>query len=236
MIRIGCAGWSIASRDAALFDGGNSMLARYATRFDAVEINSSFYRPHRAATYARWAASVPADFRFSIKLPKAVTHEARLAGCGGALDTFFDAAGALGDRLDCVLVQLPPSLAFDARIASTFFAMLSRRWLGRVACEPRHPTWLSSAAEALLAGHRVARVAADPARHGIDAQPGGCKRFAYWRWHGSPEIYFSDYGADALDAIAAAVRAGPADAWVIFDNTAAGHAVPNAAALQPRLA
>ena len=235
MIRIGCAGWSIASRDAALFDAGDSLLARYATRFDAVEINSSFYKPHRATTYARWADSVPAGFRFSIKLPRTITHEARLSGCGAALDAFLEAAGGLGDKLDCVLVQLPPSLAFDARTAATFFAMLARRWPGRVACEARHASWLTPQADALLARHHVARVAADPARHGNDAQPGGSARFGYWRWHGRPKIYYSDYDAEALDAIAVAVRAGPADAWVVFDNTATGHAIPNAAALQMRL-
>ncbi|MDR6992136.1 DUF72 domain-containing protein [Luteimonas sp. 3794] len=236
MRRIGCAGWSIASRDAALLGSGDSMLARYATRFDAVEINSSFYRPHRASTYARWADSVPTGFRFSVKLPRAITHDARLLRCGPALDTFFDAAGALGKRLGCVLVQLPPSLAFDARTAATFFAMLGRRWPGRTACEARHASWLTPAADALLARHGVARVAADPPRHSGDARPGGADAFAYWRWHGAPKIYYSDYPPAALDAIAEAVRAGPADAWVIFDNTAAGHAVPNAAALQARLA
>lgn len=232
MIRIGCAGWSIASRDAALFGTGDSMLARYATRFDAVEINSSFYRPHRATTYARWADSVPAGFRFSVKLPKTVTHEARLRGCGATLDDFFAAAGGLGDKLDCVLVQLPPSLAFDARIAATFFAMLARRWSGRVACEARHASWLEPRADALLARHHIARVAADPARHLRDAQPGGSARFAYWRLHGHPKIYYSDYDAEALARIAADVRAGPGHAWIVFDNTAAGHAIPNAAALQ----
>ena len=90
-------------------------------------------------------------------------------------------------------------------------------------------------ADALLARHHIARVAADPARHVGDAQPGGSARFAYWRWHGAPRIYYSDYNAEALDTIATAVRAGPADAWVVFDNTAAGFAIPNAAALQARL-
>ena len=65
-IRIGCAGWSVLSRHRALFGTEGSHLARYATRFDAVEINSSFYRPHRRATYERWAASVPDAFRFSL--------------------------------------------------------------------------------------------------------------------------------------------------------------------------
>ena len=76
-IRVGCAGWSIPREHADRFPEEGSHLARYAGRFPAVEINSSFYKPHRPATYARWAASVPADFRFSVKVPKLATHERR---------------------------------------------------------------------------------------------------------------------------------------------------------------
>jgi hypothetical protein len=61
---VGTAGWSLPSRHAADFPTTGSHLERYATRFDVVEINSSFYRPHRLVTYDRWAASVPDDFRF----------------------------------------------------------------------------------------------------------------------------------------------------------------------------
>src|SRR5687768_14648643 len=109
-IRIGCAGWSIASRQAALFGDGTSHLARYATRFDVVEINSSFHRPHRQQTYARWAESVPRHFRFSVKLPRVITHDARLHGVGDALTRFADEIAGLGAKLGGVLVQLPPSL------------------------------------------------------------------------------------------------------------------------------
>src|SRR5688500_19463080 len=116
-VRVGCAGWSIPSRHAQLFGEGDSHLARYATRFDVTEINSTFHRPHRAGTFERWASSVPARFRFSVKLPKTITHEARLHGAGDALTAFFDAVAGLGPKLGGVLVQLPPSLAFDARLA-----------------------------------------------------------------------------------------------------------------------
>src|SRR5690348_575123 len=93
--RVGIAGWSLRREHQPLFDEGASHLARYATRFDAVEINSSFYRRHRAATYARWAASVPQTFRFSVKVPKAITHAARLADPAAALDEFISDVGAL---------------------------------------------------------------------------------------------------------------------------------------------
>lgn len=238
-IRVGCAGWSIPAAHRALFGGGGSVLARYATRFDLVEINSSFYRPHRRATYARWASEVPGDFRFAVKVPRAITHDARLRGAGPLLDAFLEECDGLGDKLGCLLVQLPPSLAFDARAASTFFALLRRRWNGCAACEPRHASWFSTRADALLRRHRIARVAADPALHSGGDAPAGDAAFAYWRWHGAPDVYYSAYADDDLrrrarDVSAVAADSGT-DAFVVFDNTARGHAVPNAAIFQAAL-
>src|SRR5690349_23923685 len=116
-VRVGTAGWSIPARFADAFPGTGSHLERYARRFDAAEINSSFYRPHRPETYARWAASVPDGFRFAVKVPREVTHRRRLAGAADVLDRFLGEAGALGEKLGPLLVQLPPSLAFDAATA-----------------------------------------------------------------------------------------------------------------------
>ena len=241
-VRPGCAGWSIPSRHAHLFGEGDSHLARYATRFDVVEINSTFHRPHQARTFERWAASVPRQFRFSAKLPRWITHDARLHGTGDPLTAFFDAIAGLGPKLGGVLVQLPPSLAFDARVADRFFAMLRRRCRARVACEPRHPSWFTADAEAVLVRHAVARVAADPARLAAAAMPGGARtaaRWRYWRWHGSPRMYYSAYDEAALRPLAQALveAAGSrAPAWCIFDNTARGHAMADAARLQALLA
>lgn len=237
-VRIGCAGWSIPSRHAALFGEGDSHLARYATRFDVAEINSTFYRPHQPQTFERWAASVPSRFRFSAKMPGAITHEAALQGVGDALSAFFDALAGLGPKLGGVLVQLPPSLAFDARVAERFFAMLRRRSTTCVACEPRHASWFTPAADAVLVRHAIARAAADPARLPAAAQAGGAgvaARWSYWRWHGSPRIYYSSYDDASLQALAGELLlAGTAraPAWCILDNTAHGHAMDDAARLQ----
>lgn len=235
IVRTGTAGWSIASAHRHLAGTGASGLERYATLFDAVEINSSFYRPHRRETYVRWADSVPAHFRFSVKLPRTITHEYALRGALPLVDGFLAQAGALGERLGCLLVQLPPSLAFDARVAGTFFAGLRRRWDGGVACEPRHASWFEARVDALWQRHRIARAAADPARQPGAAVPGGEASLRYWRWHGTPRIYYSAYDDDAIAALAGRVRASLApggEAWVVFDNTAHGHATPNAAAFQ----
>lgn len=95
-VRCGCAGWSISAADRAQVGQGASVLQRYATRVDAVEINSSFYRPHRASTCAHWADSVPEDVRFSVKLPHSISHDTRLHGTGPLLDAFLAQVGALG--------------------------------------------------------------------------------------------------------------------------------------------
>jgi len=237
-IRIGCAGWSVLSRHRALVGTEGSHLARYAARFDAVEINSSFYRPHAATTYARWASQVPGDFRFSVKLPKAITHEAVLRRCGPRLTQFADEVAGLGRRLGGVLVQLPPSLVFDARVANAFFAMVRRRFACAVACEPRHPSWFQPAVDSVWRRYAIARVAADPARVPEAGQPGGAGRWTYFRWHGSPRMSYDAYDDARLQALATAVRAAVRArraAWVIFDNTAAGHALANAARLQAML-
>jgi uncharacterized protein YecE (DUF72 family) len=221
---IGTAGWSLPKEHRERFGAGGSILARYATRLNAVEINSSFYRPHKPSTYARWAATVPADFRFAVKVPKTITHEKRLKEAEALLDTFLSECTALGRKLGPLLVQLPPSLKFDPR--TSFFAALRKRFEGAVVCEPRHTTWFTPEAEALLRAHRISRVAADPAPMPQAAEPFG--DIAYFRWHGSPRMYYSDYDDAALRALKKRL---PRDAWVIFDNTALGHATANALAL-----
>ena len=237
-VQVGCAGWSIPGRYRDAFGAGESALQRYATRFTVTEINSSFYRPHQPATYARWADAVPAHFRFSVKMPRQISHESRLQGVGPALDRFLGDAGHLGERLGGLLLQLPPSLAFDARSASTFFAMLRRRTQTPVACEARHASWFTAPAQAVLVRHGISGVATDPPRAGVDAVPSGTPAWPYWRWHGSPRIYYSEYPDEALQELARAVAAhGPPTGrtWVIFDNTAHGFAVNDALRLQALL-
>ena len=234
-LMIGTAGWTVPRDVASHFPEERSALERYAARFRCAEINSSFHRSHRPETWARWAASVPADFRFAAKLAKTVTHQARLVGCEAALAASIAEMRQLGAKLAVVLVQLPPSLAFDADVAGAFFAALRGEWDGAVALEPRHPSWLAEEADALLVAARVARVAADPARaEGLEA-PGGWRGLTYCRLHGSPVVYRSAYGEARLASYAALLRAETAagrQAWCIFDNTASSAATADALTLQ----
>jgi uncharacterized protein YecE (DUF72 family) len=230
-LRIGTAAWALPRNVRDRFPAGASNLERYAGRFNATEINTSFYRPHHRDTYARWAASVPPDFRFAVKLPRAITHDARLADSEALLARFAGEIAGLGGKRGPVLVQLPPSFAFDAPLADTFFAQLDAVVGGPVAFEPRHPSWFDAQADALLVAHRIARVAADPAPVPAAAMPGGWRGAAYFRLHGSPRIYWSAYDDAALAAWRQSAVAASAESWISLDNTASGAATRDALAL-----
>ncbi len=245
-MHIGTAGWSLSSDTAASFPGEGTHLQRYARTLACVEIDSSFHRHHRVETYARWASSTPPDFRFAVKVPRAITHEARLRGARVPLRQFVDEANGLGTRLAVLLVQLPPSCAFEARPVRTFFDLLAGMCAAALVCEPRHASWFTPGADKLLAELRVARAAADPASLPAASRPGGwlgpagdgAGAVLYHRWHGAPRMYWSRYECPWLHERAQELRRWPADAdrWCIFDNTAGGGAIPNALALQALLA
>lgn len=231
---IGTAGWSIPRTEAAAFPTEGTALERYARVFNGVEVNSSFHRPHRTSTWARWAASVPAQFRFAVKIPKTITHQSKLVDVGGLIAQFAGEVDGLGGKLALLLVQLPPKLCFDARVAEHFFADLRGAISAEIACEPRHETWFAKDADALLERLRVARVAADPALGPDAAVPGGWRGLAYWRLHGSPAMYRSSYTDDAIAAYAQQMQIAAAsglDTWCMFDNTAASAATKNALSL-----
>lgn len=202
---------------------------------NAVEINSSFHRPHRRTTYERWAATVPVDFLFAVKLPKTITHEARLVAAGAPLDRFLEESGGLGAKRGPILIQLPPSLAFDLGIAADFFALLRDRTANDLVCEPRHQSWFTPEAEDLLVRCRVARVAADPAPVAGAGETGGWAGLRYMRLHGSPQMYRSSYDATAIERHATAARKAGVDSWTIFDNTMTGAATLNALAMRATL-
>lgn len=230
-LRIGTAGWSIPGHQSAWFPTKGSHLERYAQRLRATEINSSFYRSHKPQTYARWAASVPADFRFAVKLPREITHTRKLVAIVEPLDRFLEEIRSLSGKLGPLLVQLPPSLAFSEEVSDSFFSALRERFAGNVVCEPRHPTWFGPTAGKALAEAHVARVAADPAVTPEAKAPGGWKGLTYHRLHGSPVTYSSAYNGSDLDRLASDLRgslSGGGPCWCIFDNTTRGEAAGNA--------
>ena len=243
---VGTAGWVIPGTASNRFPGEGQHLLRYSRTLRCAEINSSFKRSHRFEVYRRWAAMTPPDFRFAVKMPAEITHRGGLADARVPLERFLAEVAGLGDRLGVLLVQLPPSLAFEARRDHAFFELLSERHGGAVVCEPRHPSWLEPVAEQLLAACRVGRVAADPVklpRFGIPggwlgADGSGRGAVVYCRLHGAPRMYWSRYADAEIRRWAERIAAVPSEAqcWCIFDNTASGAAATNALQMVDALA
>jgi uncharacterized protein YecE (DUF72 family) len=174
--------------------------------------------------------ATPPRFRFAIKMPRAITHDQKLRRARAPLERFLAETGGLANKRGPLLVQLPPSLAFDARVAARFFGLVRSGYHGCVVCEPRHPTWFSAEADALLVRYTVARVAADPAPAAGADRPGGWKGVVYFRLHGAPRKYWARYDGKYIAALADTLRRIPesVDAWCVFDNTASGAALENA--------
>ncbi|MDY0747569.1 DUF72 domain-containing protein [Paucibacter sp. R3-3] len=244
-LRIGTAGWSIPRSEAAAFPGEGQHLERFARVLHGVEIDTSFYRNHRREVYERWAAMTPQSFRFAVKLPRSITHDGRLRRARQPLRRFLAEVEGLGQRLGVLLVQLPPSLAYEARPVRSFFGLMEEEGVarGRVVVEPRHASWFEPAAERALAALRVSRAGADPARCEAAVRPGGWLgdhgdgdgAQIYYRWHGSPRMYWSAYEPAWLAERAHEIRqqwSRAKEVWCIFDNTAGGRALGNALAFR----
>jgi uncharacterized protein YecE (DUF72 family) len=230
VIRVGCAGWNVPREYDAHFKSEGTHLERYSRTFNCCEINSSFYRPHQYSTWERWSASVPQEFRFSVKVPRTITHELQLK-CGPEhLTAFLKQVQCLGKTLGPLLIQLPPRCAFDPVIAGRFFALLRELYDGDVVLEARHASWFHDPVEDLQRKFSIGGVAVDPACVPRAGQPTGFNHVLYFRLHGSPQRYYSSYSPDYLKALASQlVKLGRrARAWCVFDNTAAGFATSNA--------
>ncbi len=141
-IRVGASGFSYKEWLGVFYPPklpGPQMLSYYAQRLPTVEINYTFRQMPRREMLERWASQTPASFRFALKAPQRITHEARLRGVGESVERFVAAAAGLGERLGPVLFQLPPDFARDVELLQDFMEMLKGRL--RAAFEFRNRSW-----------------------------------------------------------------------------------------------
>lgn len=220
---IATAAWSIPKTVVGQFAREGSGLTRYASVFNGVEINSTFYRRHKSSTFARWAESVPDGFQFSIKIPKEITHDQAMKRIGALLDIFLEDIAPLREKRGPLLCQLPPSLAFDLEDMDSAFNTIRNSDSGSVVIEVRHKSWASDEAVALLKKYAIDRVLADPAP--VWTAEDFSHRPSYVRLHGKPKIYYSSYTDEEIRSFSKLLGS---DSWCVFDNTASGAAIENA--------
>jgi uncharacterized protein YecE (DUF72 family) len=240
-VYVGTAGWSLSLALAPRAHPGQGGLSRYAAYFNAVEVNSTFYRLPRAQTIERWRDGTPPGFRFTVKVPRSITHEARLVDVEQDIAELGERVARFERKLGALLIQLPASFEFDAGLVDRFISLLAGRTTAPLVFEPRHPSWFAEDATRLLVERDVARAAADPACCPAAALPLPASRVVYFRWHGSPRMYFSAYLPEALAELGASVLAARQsggvrrDAYCFLDNTALGAAAVNALSLKAEL-
>ena len=206
-------GWKGPFYPADLPD--RSMLACYAERLPAVEVNNTFYRSPSREQLARWAEQVPAGFRFAVKAPQRITHRARLVDAGEPLARLWEALEGLGERLGAVLFQLPPSLRRDDERLRAFLAALPAGC--RAAFEFRHPSWHDAGVHELLRAAGAALCHAD-----MDGDEGESGPVATADW-GYLRLRRTAYDEAALESWLARLRARSwREAFVFFKHEDAG--------------
>jgi len=135
------------------------MLAFYSRSFTTVEVNNTFYRMPKRDVMERWAKTVPANFRFTIKASRRITHVAKLRDCQDSVDYLYRQLEPLGPKLGAVLFQCPPSLEIDLARLQAFVGMLPEG--ARAAIEFRHPSWFEDDVFACLREAGVAMCIGD---------------------------------------------------------------------------
>jgi uncharacterized protein YecE (DUF72 family) len=210
----------------------NSRLFYYSSLFNSIEINSSFYKLPMPATFGKWAVQVGDRFRFTVKLSRDITHARDLAYQPEDIDRFLLAAGQIGQKKGCLLVQLPPSLT-DKHAASLEEMIrrirdTDREMSWKLALEFRHPSWYRAGIYELLDKYQASVVLQD--------MPSSATKklnekapFVYLRFHGPAGDYKGGYPRDFLQQQAKDIRnwlGEGKDVYAYFNNTI-GDAVSN---------
>lgn len=227
MIYVGTTSWDIPKIAAGAFPKEGEPLLRYADRLNAIEIDNSFYQDIPGSTYKEWAEKTPDHFRFSVKLHKRFTHECDLNIDRADLIASVAEIMHLGPKLGALLIQLPAGQKFYVERMERFYSAIRSLYHGPLVLEPRNLTWMFRDSIRLMKKYRITKVIADP-----EKCPGELEsELAYYRLHGSPDIYSSDYSHYYLDELVLELENTTTDAWCIFDNTTFGYATLNALAV-----
>jgi len=237
-IYVGTSGWYYDHWQGVLYPPGLPKAERlevYAARYNAVEINATFYRLPSARMVAAWRRKAPPGFLYVAKASRQITHTRKLRSAAEPLERLLDVLGGLGEKLGNVLFQLPPSLRLDLALLEGFLGLLPAG--PGFSVEFRHPSWECDEAFEVLARAGVSHVVVG--RRGYPFAEVHTGDTAYYRLHGPAEVCASSYSEAWLARLAsrlATLAEGGMRCFAFFNNDVGGHAVRNADSLNRHLA
>jgi uncharacterized protein YecE (DUF72 family) len=237
--RIGTSGWSYDHWGGVLYPPGTpaaKRLPRYVAEFDTVELNASFHRWPKDATFDGWRQRLPEGFTMSVKAHRGLTHFRRLRAPEAWVERFESCWNALGDRHEALLVQLHPEMVRDDHLLDHFLTAIPASI--RVAIEFRHASWHHADVYSTLERHGAAYVIANGA--GLPSVPVVTSELVYLRLHGPDphRLYVGSYSDDELRAWRDRILRWTEDGHrtvVYFNNDLDGNAVTNARTLKDML-
>ena len=231
-ILVGTSGYSYPHWREVLYPKGlpqGRWLEHYAAEFETVELNVTFYRLPKPATFEKWRDTVPSRFLFSVKMSRFITHIKRLNVESTSIKRFLGNVSVLAAKLGVILIQLPPSLKFDASLVADFLGLLDPAC--RYTIEARSESFITDEFFSMLKERNVAWCISEtagryPYSEAITAD------FVYVRLHGRERLYASSYRDDQLRGIKEKLVAWGKETFVYFDNDFMGHAPQNALTLK----
>ncbi|MEN6455525.1 MAG: DUF72 domain-containing protein [Prolixibacteraceae bacterium] len=236
---IGTSGWSYTHWADIFYPPGIKpiqYLEYYLTRFNCVEINSSFYHLPRRTTVESWMKRTPESFWFCPKLSRFITHQKRLKDIDEPLEFFFNVFEAMKVRTGPVLIQLPPGMKYDeVRIRDVLDLFRKKYSNYRFAFEVRHQSWISDSFFNLLREYQAALVFADSGNRFLPFHEEITTDMVYLRFHGPGDLYASEYSEYDLALYAEKIHRWldrDLQVWAFFNNDCNGYSVRNAELLK----
>jgi len=230
--RIGTSGWIYPHWKEVFYPSQvpqSRWLEFYATHFDTVEVNATFYRLPKARTFENWHERTPENFLWAIKANKYITHTKRLKDSKEPLERLYEGLKGLKKKVGPILFQLPPGLSFEPDLFRQFSKNLNTSY--RHVFEIRHPSWVHEHVFEILRENNVAFCLSDtagryPYHEVLTAD------FLYIRLHGSKKLYASKYTEKELQAWAEKIKDWNMETYLYFDNDYQGYAIENARRLR----
>lgn len=236
-IRIGTSGWYYNHWRELFYPAKlpkSQWFEHYAKHFDTVEINNTFYQLPKEVSVERWHAQGPADFVYTVKANRYITHIKRLKDATQPLATFFERVGLLKEKLGPILYQLPPNLHKDLNLLESFIKLLPKNSIA--VFEFRHKSWFSEEVFSLLNESGCSFCIHD--MPGIETPRMVTGDIIYVRHHGSTGKYAGSYSKTSLRDWAGWIKDNiekASGAYVYFNNDTNAYAVSNAKTLKEQL-